>query len=137
MSITVEQAQGKAQVAILAIHGDLDASNYQAVINQARQLYASGTRALLIDMSDMLFMASSGLVALHSIALLFRGKTPPDPEHGWDAFHSIDRDQDSGVQQQVKLLNPQPRVNKTLEVTGLKAFFEIYTDREAALASFE
>ena len=136
MSITVEQSQGKASVAILAIHGDLDASNYLHVIDQAKELYASGTRALLVDMSDVSFMASSGLVALHSITLLFRGEALPDPEHGWEAFHAIDRDEDSGVQQQVKLLNPQPRVSRTLEVTGLSAFFEIFNDKQTAIASF-
>ena len=36
MSITLDQAQGKVPVTVLAIHGDLDASNYLEVIAQAQ-----------------------------------------------------------------------------------------------------
>jgi anti-anti-sigma regulatory factor len=136
MTITIDQAEGKVPVTILAIQGDLDASNYRQVIAKADEVYSAGARHLLVDMSEMNFMASSGIVALHSMVLLFRGEQAPDPEHGWDAFHAISRDQDSGVQKNVKLFNPQPRVMRTLEVTGLKTFFEIYTDREEALTSF-
>jgi len=145
MNITVDQAQGKVSVTILGLHGDLDASNYQDVIAKAREVYNTGTRYLLIDMSDTPYMGSSGLVALHSIAVLLRGEEPPDPESGWNAFHAIARDrarllseaEGRAVQQHVKLLNPQPRVDRTLEMTGLKQFFEIYTDLQTAIASFE
>lgn len=137
MSITINQAQGKVPVTILAIQGDLDASNFQDVITKAREVYQTGARYLLIDMSGMPFMSSSGLVALHSMAMLFQGKQPPDPEYGWEAFHSIDRVQDRGVQRFIKLLNPQPRVSRTLEVSGMNAFFEIHTDQETAIASFK
>lgn len=136
MNITVEQAQGKVPVTILGLHGELDASNYQDVIDRAREAYASGARYLLIDMRDTPYMGSSGLVALHSIALLVRGEPPPDPEAGWGAFHALSHDKGSGVQSRVKLLGVQPRVERTLEMTGLKSFFEIHSDPEAAVASF-
>jgi anti-anti-sigma regulatory factor len=136
VSITIDQVEGKVPVTILAIQGDLDASNYRQAIAKADEAYSAGARNLLVDMSEMGFMASSGIVALHSMVLLFRGEQRPDPEHGWEAFHAISRDQDTGVQKNVKLFNPQPRVIRTLEVTGLKTFFEIFTDREAAIASF-
>jgi hypothetical protein len=64
-----------------------------------------------------------------------RGETPPDPQAGWAAFHAIDRERDSGPQSQVKLINPQPKVLLSLQKTGMDAFFEIFTDRKAALAS--
>jgi anti-anti-sigma regulatory factor len=137
MTTSIEQIYGKVPVTILAIHGDLDASNYLDVIAKAKEAYAAGTRNLIIDMSDMAFMASSGLVALHSISLLMQGEEPPDPQHGWGAFHALDRGAESGPQGQVKLLNPQPKVERSLEITGLKEFFEIYTNLETAIASFE
>jgi anti-anti-sigma regulatory factor len=137
MNITVEQAQGRVPVTIMGLHGELDGSNYLDVIDKAKELYDAGTRDLLIDMSNVTFMASSGVVALHSIALLLQGQEPPDPEYGWSAFHAIERDRDSGVQEHVKILNPHPDVDRTLEMTGLKGrFFEIYTDQGAAIASF-
>lgn len=136
MTINVDQAQGKVAVTILGIHGDLDASNYLDVVARAQDAYDAGARYILVDMTDMPFMASSGLVALHSVALLLRGEKPPDPEYGWSAFRAIDRDRDSGLQKQVKFLNPQPKVDQVLEMTGLKEFFEIHTDLETAVASF-
>lgn len=136
MTITIDQAQGKVPVTILGVQGDLDASNYQDVIDNAVQAHEDGARDILIDMSEIKFMSSSGLVALHSIALLMRGGKVPDPDYGWEAFRTLDRDRESGVQEHVKLLNPQPQVDRSLELTGLKQFFEIYTDRDTALASF-
>ena len=136
MQITVDRIQSRVPVIILAIHGDLDASNYEQVIAKARELYAAGTRHLLLDLSEMPFMGSSGVVAIHSIALLMRGETPPDPEAGWQAFHSIDHARAGGVQQQVKLLSPQPKVVRTLQITSIGDFFEIHTDKQAAIASF-
>ncbi len=136
MTITIDRAQGKVPVTILGIQGDLDASNYLDVIAKAKGVYDAGARHILIDMSAMPFMASSGLVALHSIALLLRGEEPPDPEYGWAAFRALDRVRDIGLQRHVKLLSPQPKVDQLLEMTGLKGFFEIHTDLETAIASF-
>jgi anti-anti-sigma regulatory factor len=136
MHLTSEQAQGRVPVTILAVHGALDASNYEDVIAQAQELYNAGTRYLLVDMSDISFMSSSGLVALHSIALLLRGEQPPDPELGWQTFHAIGHDRDAGAQEHVKLLNPQAKVKQTLQMTGMDEFFEIHTDLQTAIASF-
>ena len=74
MTIKLDQVQGKTQVTVLSIQEDLDASNYQEVINTATQAFNEGAQYLLIDMSKMPFMSSSGLIALHSIVLLMRGE---------------------------------------------------------------
>lgn len=136
MNITVSQAQGKVPVAILQPHGDLDASNYQALIDRAQELYQAGTRDILLDLSDTSYMSSSGIVALQSIAALLRGEEPPDPEAGWGALHAVQRDRDSGFQKHLKLLSPQPRVDNVLDMVGFKRFLEIYDDLENAVASF-
>lgn len=136
MNLTVEQVQRKVPVTILGLHGDLDASNYQEVIAKAQGIYDSGARHLLLDMSEVPFMGSSGLVALHAVAVLMRGDKPADPASGWDAIHAIDRDRESGMQKHVKLLRPQSQVDRVLDRTGLKQYFEVHSDRETALASF-
>jgi anti-anti-sigma regulatory factor len=137
MEIITYQAQGRVPVWILSIKGDLDGATYQELIAKAQEVYSAGARYVLLDMTQMPFMSSAGLVALHSIALIMRGETPPNPEDGWGAFRQIDRDRDSGRQKHVKLLNPMPPVDRALEKTGLKQFFEIHTDRDTAVASFE
>jgi anti-anti-sigma regulatory factor len=136
MEMTVEHVQGTDVIAILGLHGALDASNYMAVVAKAGDLYAGGARRLLLDMREMSFMSSSGVVALHSIIRVFRGEQPHDPEAGWEAFHAIDRDRSSGIQPYVKILNPQPKVFLTLQKTGMDQFCEIHKDLSTALSTF-
>jgi anti-anti-sigma regulatory factor len=136
MEITVYQAQGRVPVTVLQPHGDLDASTYRDLISKAKEVYDAGTQDILLDLSDTPYLSSSGLVALHSIAVMLRGEKPPDPESGWGAFRSMDRDKDLGLQQHFKLLNPQPDVDKVLEMAGFKRFLEVFTDLEKAIASF-
>jgi hypothetical protein len=81
-------------------------------------------------------MSSSGLVALHSVALLLQGREPPDPEYGWAVFRAVGRDVESGRQERVKLLNPGPRVERALDMAGFDRLFEVYADRKEAIASF-
>jgi anti-anti-sigma regulatory factor len=138
MDITVDQAQGNVPVTVMKLDGELEAKNYTDVIERGKEVYDSGARDLLLDLSDLSFMSSSGLVALHSLVLLMRGEEPDDPEAGWSALHAIAEEVESGAQPEAhfKLLSPQPRVDKTLEITGFRKLFEIYTDREEAIASF-
>jgi anti-anti-sigma regulatory factor len=136
MDISIEQVQGQTPVSILKVQGDLDGSNYQVLISKAKEIYQAGARHLVLDLSNVNYMSSAGLVALHTIAKLLQGAPLPDPEAGWEAFHAIERDQAAGLHAQLKLLNPQAKVDQTLELTGMKDFFEIFTDRQAAIASF-
>jgi anti-anti-sigma regulatory factor len=137
MTITISQAQGRVPVTVLSLHGDLDASNYLDVIEVAQEAYANGARYILLDMNDVPFMSSSGLMALHSVALLMRGQEPPDPEQGWSALHTMRRDVDEGsVQERVKLVNLQPRVERALKMARFDQYFECCDDLEAAVASF-
>lgn len=128
---------GKPATIILDLDGELDASNYLDVIERVHQLYSDGARQLVIDLSDLSFLSSSGLVALHSAALVMRGEEPPGPELGWSAFHAIATDVEQGFEACCKLVNPQGRVRKTLEMTGFNAFLEVFDDTDAAVRSFD
>jgi anti-anti-sigma factor len=135
--ITVRQLQGgKVPVTLLQPYGYLDASNYKTLIAQVQQLYDAGARDVLLDMSDVPYVSSSGLVALHSIAKILRAEPAQDLESGWDALHAVGKDREQGLQQHIKLLSPQPEVDTLLTTVGFKNFFEIYTDLATALASF-
>ncbi len=137
MEITSHQTTDPIPVSVMALHGELDASNYLDVIDYVRQLYQKGTRQLIIDLSDVSFLSSSGLVALHSAALLMRGDEPPSPELGWSAFHAIASDvEQEGFETCCTLVNPQTRVRKSLEMTGFSAFLHIYNDIDSAVQAF-
>jgi anti-anti-sigma regulatory factor len=137
MIIEAFEVQGSVPVTVLQPHGDLDGSTYRYLIDKAQEVYDAGARDILLDLSHVPYTSSSGLVAIHTIVLMLRGEKPPDPEYGWGAVHAIDRDIDGGFQQHLKLLNPQPKVDKVLETTGFKLFLEVYTDLTAAVASFQ
>ena len=136
MNITISQAQGRVPISVIAIDGKLDSQTYQELIRNARDLYDAGARDILIDLTELTYISSAGLVALHSIALLLRGKSLPDPEHGWASIKSIDRGRDAGMQKHIKLFNPQPEVNKVLEMVGFSQMFEIFSEREKAIQAF-
>lgn len=136
LDVTQEEA-GEQPVGVLAVSGEVDHANYRALIDRARELHASGVRRLVIDLSGVTYLGSSALVALHSIALIFAGLEPPDPEEGWGAFHRMRDDSEaSGPSPHVKLLNPSPRAASVLDRTGMRHLFETYTERSAAVGSF-
>jgi anti-anti-sigma regulatory factor len=136
MNITTEPSAAHAGVTILRLQGDLDGSNYLELIAAAKAAQQAGAKQLLIDLGGVPYMSSAGLVGLHSSVQLLRGEQPPDPSAGWSALKSAAMNASSTAQPLVKLLNPQPRVTRTLEMSGMNVFFEIYTDEATALASF-
>lgn len=137
LETTIEQATGRVPVTVIALSGELDASNFGELIETTRQLYDSGTRHVLLDLSELRFMASSGLVALHSILRLMHGEAPPDPEAGWGALHSLGLDASDGTTQaEVQLCAPQAAVERVLTRTGLSRLFLIHPDRATAIAAF-
>ena len=136
MNITVSQQQGREPVSVIHLDGRLDSSNYQNLIDEAKKLYSAGARHLILDMTNLTYISSAGIVALQSIAKLFRGESLPDVEAGWNAIRSLDKERTGGQQQNVKLLNLSPKVQSVLDMVGLSIFFEMYTDLKQAVASF-
>ena len=136
LDTTVEQHDGDPPLTIVALSGELDASNFNALVDEVSGLYAGGTRRLLLDLTDLRFMASSGLVALHSIVRILHGETPDDMESGWGSFHTVGHDvAGGGTQTEVQLCGPQPAVQRVLDRTGLSRLFVIHPDRATALAA--
>jgi anti-anti-sigma regulatory factor len=136
MNIVVLQEQHNVPVTVVRLEGQLDGQNYQQLIEEAQKLYASGTRDVLLDLDALTYISSAGIVALHTIALLLRGEALPDPEQGWSTVKSVERTREAGIQKHIKLLDVRPEVNSVLDMVGLTAFFEFFTDHDAALSSF-
>ena len=78
------------------------------------------------------FMASSGLVALHSIVRIMHGEPPLDPEAGWSALHTPVGETQTEVQlcgaAAGRRAGPGSR-------TGLDRMFVVHPDRASALAA--
>jgi anti-anti-sigma regulatory factor len=136
MNISVSQAQGKVPVTVLKLDGQLDGQNYQELIAKAQELYSAGGRDFLLDLSNLTYISSAGLVALHSVALLARGEELPDTEGGWSAYRSMGRSAEAGMQKHVKLLNPRSEIMNVLDMVGFGNVFEIFTSLDDAVNSF-
>lgn len=136
MQIDVSMQQGKVPVTVVQPHGDLDSSTYTELINKVRKLVAEGARDFVIDLGEVPFMSSAGMMAIHSLALLLRGKDLPDLESGRAALKAMERSGATGVHGHIKLLNPYPGVAQTLDKAGFLQSFEIFTDLQQAVASF-
>ena len=119
----------------MKLQGELDAASYLDVMDRARQVIADGDGYVLLDLEGLSYMGSSGLFAIHSMAMLLRGEEPPDPEGGWGAIHEAAREE-AAAAERLKLLAPQPQVDRVLERSGLKRYFTTYTDRAEALGAF-
>ena len=136
MNISVSQAQGNVPVTVIKLDGQLDGQNFQELISKAQELYSTGARDFLLDLGDLTYISSAGLVALHTVALMTRGEELPDMEGGWAAFRSMGRSGEAGVQKHVKLLNPRSEIMGVLDMVGFSRVFQIYTDRDEAVNSF-
>lgn len=137
LQTTVEQAQGRVPVTVVALEGELDATSFEGVIETVRGLYDAGTRYLVLDLGGLSFLSSSGLVAMHSILRLMRGEAPPDPEYGWNALRAVGAEADIGsAQTNIHVCGTQEGVQKVLDRTGLASLFPSYPDRASALAAF-
>ena len=136
MDISVSQKQGNVPITVIKLDGQLDGQNYQELISKARELFSAGARDFVLDLSDLTYISSAGLVALHSVALLVKGEELPDTEQGWSTYRSMGRTSASGVQAHIKLLNPREEVKSVLEMVGFDRVFSVFTDHDEAVKSF-
>ena len=134
MEITTSIHQADKPIVIMCIKGDINAKNFMEVVTRAQEIYKDIARDLIIDLSEVPSISSTGLVAVHQIALLYSGVPQRIETDGTeirpDFTHS------SSARRHVKLLSPQPEVDKTLESAGMKLFFKVFGDLESAIKSF-
>jgi anti-anti-sigma regulatory factor len=137
MEIQREEVTRAVDITVLIPNGALDSSNYRELVEAAEQAYQAGRRFLLIDFSRVPYMSSAGMVALNLIGKLFLGQPADKPEVGWQTMLAVKRERAQiRPSKQVKLLKPQKQVEEVLDMVGFSKLFEIYGDRDSALASF-
>ncbi len=120
MEIDVSTIQGRVPVTLFKVTGSIDGGTYKNLEAQANDAYSSGTRDLLIDLSEVDYMGSAGFRALQSIHKTLSS--------GADA--TGDRSA------HLKLLSPTEDVRRIFKTLGFDLMFDIYQDQDAAVAAF-
>jgi len=133
MDITTDRPS--ADLAVIGLAGELDGSNFEQVIAAGRAARDGGARRIVIDLSGLTYMGSSGLVAIHSVALLLRGQEPTSPEDGWQAIHDLGAAAADGPDAGLSLAGPPPSIERVLDRSGMLGLFVVHADRATAVAA--
>ncbi|HLE51724.1 MAG TPA: STAS domain-containing protein [Anaerolineales bacterium] len=132
LSITVKSMQGQVPVTVFHLKGDIDGKNYEQLQTRAKESFDSGTRHLLLDLSEVPFLSSAGIRALQYIFTMLR----TDP--AFESDEAIRKGIRDGTfkSPHLKLLNPNANISQVLRMTGYDMFLEVYSNLEAAVNSF-
>ena len=132
IDLVAARVEGEPPIIMLYAQGNLDCFTYLDLIDTTRTLYDRGERNLILNMSQIPVVSRlCGLFALRSIAMIFSGRQPLNPETGWQAIHNL-AVWDNSLQQHFKLLRPRLNVEASLKQSGLP----IYDSLWAVIASF-
>ncbi len=132
MEITTTHLMGRAPVTVLHLKGDLDASTSDAFSAAANQAVAAGAKNILVDLTEVPFLSSAGIRALHGIYTLLH---PVGSEQDQaDVYQSISAG--SYAAPHLKLLRPNRKVEEVIKMAGLDMYLKSYQDEAEALKAF-
>jgi hypothetical protein len=130
VEISVSQEQGRVPVTVFRIKGPITTN--EELEKYAEDAFNDGTKNLLLDLSDVPYMATSGLRALHNIYSLLRTEAASES----DEAVRVGIASGTFVSPHLKLLKPSQHVLEALKVAGYDMFLEIHRDYKRAIASF-
>jgi anti-sigma B factor antagonist len=110
LGVTFEQPDGRH--ALLVVEGEIDTMTADALERALTTLLAASSEALVVDLTAVTFLASSGL------AVLIR------------AAHQAG-------ERRLRLVSTARAVRRPIEITGSDRLFDLYPDRAAALSPAE
>ena len=113
MEITIKPASANPQVAVLEPRGRIDTHTYRHVTEWADRVVDSGCVCVVMDLSQVEYISSSGALALQTIAARLV--------------------QEGGA---LKLARLRPGVAEALQLIGFQRIVEMYDTVEEAVASF-
>lgn len=107
------------RVDLLSLKGRLDAAAAPQFRQQIESLFEQGRYRVVLDMSELEYLASPGLRVLIEARKRARDWKITDLEGG-----------------DVRIANLPPRIKEVFDLTGFTALFEIYPDVTEAVGSF-
>ena len=129
-SLTITPSEQTQPIALTILHlaGRLDASSEPALREQAERARANRARRLLLDLEKLDFISSAGLRA---VQILYKMFTPAEEIKAWKPGGDVYKTP------YFKIYCPSPQVYGVFNLAGFLHNIPFFTDRAAALASFE
>ncbi len=101
-------------------------------MTQAQKMLDSGSRYILVDMTNLAFISSAGLRALHNI---------------FNQLRAIHKDVDDDILRKsmaagaykspyLKVCCLSPKIKEVFDLGGFDAYIEVYNEFEEAVSSF-
>lgn len=112
--LRISQATGRVPVTVFHIQDRVNLGNFTELEQLAKDAYDSGTRDLIIDLSQAPSLTSIGIRA---IVVVYKMMATDHTKH-------------------LKLAGPTPHVHEMLEIAGITQFIETYDTVDAAVGSF-
>jgi len=117
MQISISQMEGRIPVTVFHIKGQIDANTHKELTERATEAKAMGTQDILLDLTDVTYMASAGFRAMHSIHKMLQTDESDDTLH-------------------LKVLNPSEEVSRIIKTLGFDAYVSTHSDLKEAVNSF-
>ena len=133
MDIVISYISSAPPVTILRIIGEINATSYEHLQDQARQEIEHGTRYILLDLAEVPYIRSAAFRAIYYMFYALRTDATEDSDE------AIRDGMQAGTYRSphLKLARPTPRVEEVLKLAGTDQLLEIYDDLQTALASFQ
>ncbi len=119
----------QAPVTVLQLKGDL--TSEEPLQGKAQAVFQEGARNIVLDLSQVPYISSAGLRAIHVVYMLLRSADPTDEE---TATRGIARG--TYKSPHLMLVNPTKNGLKALTTAGYDIFLDIHSSIPAAVASF-
>jgi anti-anti-sigma factor len=134
VEIKVSLEQVRVPITVMHVHGNIDSATYEAFKTKADELIQDGARYILVDLTQVPFVSSSGLRALHTILNKLRVLQPNSKLSDMDMKMQIAK----GLYKSphLKLLNLSKETRIAFELSGFYMFIETFTDLKTALKAF-
>lgn len=129
LTITSSQIQGEVTVTILHLHGQLDRITSHQILDRARQAHEDGAKHLVLDLSGVDMLTSSGLLAIQSVFKLFT------PQSDVEIMHQ--HHEEPYKSPYLKLVCPNPQIYYVLNIAGFLQNLLIFNNMEEAVNSFD